>query len=60
VFPRVGAYWGLVPSFGGTSAYCWASRGNSLRPDLSSASAELGLRYLNSETYRLGLQPLPF
>lgn len=60
VFPRVGNYWGLVPSFGGYSAYCWASRGNSLRPELPSASTSLGLRYLNAETYRLGLQDLPF
>jgi spermidine synthase len=60
VFPRVGSYWGLVPSFGGYSAYCWASRGNSLRPELPPASADLGLRYLDGDTYRLGLADLPF
>lgn len=31
VFPSVGAYVALVPSFGGMSAYCWASQGKGLK-----------------------------
>ncbi|MBX3110722.1 MAG: hypothetical protein KF857_01830 [Fimbriimonadaceae bacterium] len=58
VFPRVGHYWGLVPSFGGFSAYCWASKGALPADDLPPHS--LGLRYLDQTTYRLGLGPLPF
>ncbi|MBS1707774.1 MAG: polyamine aminopropyltransferase [Armatimonadetes bacterium] len=58
VFPRVGHYWGLVPSFGGFSAYCWASKGAA--PATAMPANKLGLRYLSETTYSLGSGPLPF
>lgn len=32
VFPTVGDYWGLVPSFGGFSGYVWGSKGARINP----------------------------
>lgn len=58
VFPRVGRYWALVPSFGGYSGFCWASRGAT--PPSEWPGASLLLRYLNPVTYSLGLGKLPF
>ena len=61
VFPRVGDYWGLVPSFGGFSAFCWASKGQALNPYLPiKTSLGIKLRYLNPATYMLGQETLPF
>lgn len=58
VFPQVGSYYGLVPSFGGFSGYAWASHGPVPARDMPAAIVPL--RYLNPATYALGMQPLPF
>ena len=61
VFPKVGSYYGLVPSFGGYSGFCYASNGRELAPRFADLGVEpKGLRYLNEATYNLGFQPLPF
>ncbi len=61
VFERVGAYFALVPSFGGFSGFVWGSRGASLAPALDADAANrLGLAYLTPETYALGMAPVPF
>ena len=60
VFPVVGEYWSLVPSFGGYSGFCWGSKGSAVSLDLPSSAHGLGLRYLNGTTYKLGLGDLPF
>lgn len=59
-FPRVGSYWGLVPSFGGFSAYCWASKGPVPSAALAPRAHALGLKYLDATTYALAMGPLPF
>lgn len=51
VFERTGVYRGLVPSFGGFSAYCWASNG--AEPLSEMPSSGLALRYLNPATWQL-------
>lgn len=61
VFQKVDAYQALVPSFGGMSAYCWASMGAEVSTAWPAARAEgLDLRYLNATTYALAFQPTPF
>lgn len=57
VFPSVGSYQALVPSFGGFSGYCYASHGHTISPD---AKVPGHLRYLNEVTYALAFQPLSF
>ncbi|MBS1721067.1 MAG: polyamine aminopropyltransferase [Armatimonadetes bacterium] len=59
VFPKVGHYAGMVPSFGGYSGYAWASHGATIRPDLERAKS-LGLRYLNPATIGLAEANWPF
>lgn len=58
VFAKVGSYQAFVPSFGGSSAYCWASNG----PEIAKAWPEnnLELKFLNPTTYVLAFQELPF
>jgi spermidine synthase len=58
VFPLVGSYWGLVPSFGGFSAFCWGSNGGRL-PDAWPAT-ERTYSYLDERTYGLAFSRLPF
>jgi spermidine synthase len=58
VFPRVGAYHALVPSFGGYSGFVWASKGLSTAPEMP--ANEMGLRYLSPITWQLAMMPLPF
>ncbi len=58
VFPVTGSYWGLVPSFGGMSGYCWASLGATVTPAMPATTQSF--RYLNPMTYSLGQNPLPF
>lgn len=53
VFPRTGSYWGLVPSFGGTSGFAWASHGAVPSPKWPGAKG-LDLAYLNPATWALG------
>ncbi|MDI9639367.1 hypothetical protein QPK87_19330 [Kamptonema cortianum] len=60
-FPKVGSFWGLVPSFGGFSGFAWASLGADI-PQFwpGSRAQDLRLRYLNELTYRLAISPAPF
>lgn len=60
VFALSGSYWGIVPSFGGFSAYVWGSGNSHLRPDPIRASFADKLSYLSEATYKLGLSPLPW
>jgi spermidine synthase len=60
IFPVVGSYQALVPSFGGFSGYCWGSKGATIVPQFPAVASELALRYLNETTYRLALSELKF
>ena len=52
VFPTSGAYWGLVPSFGGYSGFCWGRKTGGLAPDLRLKAPCV---HLNAATYALAL-----
>ncbi len=52
VFPAAGSYWGLVPSFGGTSGFAWASHGARLQAAWPGAGG-IDLAYLNPATWAL-------
>ncbi|HTQ11326.1 MAG TPA: hypothetical protein VMI31_14770, partial [Fimbriimonadaceae bacterium] len=58
VFPEVGSYQALIPSFGGFSGFAWASKGAELSRHWRQAWD--GLRYLNPVTFSLAFQPLGF
>lgn len=61
VFPHVGWYQALVPSFGGFSGFCYASNGQRISTrweDLE--SCDLPLKYLDEATYQLAFVRLPF
>jgi spermidine synthase len=58
VFPKVGSYQAIVPSFGGFSGYCWASKG--AQPVQEMPQTEIDLRYLNPVTWALAFSPLCF
>lgn len=61
VFPHVASYQALVPSFGGYSGYCYASKGKVLNSAVD--AAEFGARdlaYLNPTTYALAFTKLRF
>lgn len=61
VFAVVGTWFGLVPSFGGYSAFCFASNGSGLAPDfIVRQDLASKLRYLNAATYALALNPPHF
>jgi spermidine synthase len=61
VFPRVGWYQAVIPSFGGFSAYAWAAVDGGVGPDAAVLSrAPSGLRYLNEATYRFAFSSLPY
>ncbi|HRF59551.1 MAG TPA: hypothetical protein PLH94_06490 [Fimbriimonadaceae bacterium] len=62
VFPGVGSYQALVPSFGGFSGYCWASQGPDVATTWSTVPnpAAFELRYLNAATYALAFHELRF
>jgi spermidine synthase len=61
VFPKVGSYHALVPSFGGFSAFCWGSQGAEPVREFPVDRAEgVPLRYLSRETLALAFRPLPF
>jgi len=61
VFPQVGSYQALVPSFGGFSGYCYGSNGLKLKERWSDLTdTTRSFRYLNEATYNLAFQPLPF
>jgi spermidine synthase len=59
VFRSSGNYWSLVPSFGGFSAFCWGSKGQSIGDVRDNDFERIGLKYLGPLTYRLGLEPVP-
>lgn len=58
-FSALGSYQALVPSFGGFSAYVWASNGD---PPLKAmpSTAGLDLAYLNATTWDLAFESVPF
>ncbi len=58
IFPEHGSYRGLVPSFGGYSGFCWASKGATLREGFE--PGPLHFSYLNEATYALAFSPLSF
>lgn len=60
VFTAVGSYWALVPSFGGYSAFCWASHGTRIASTWPAEVEVSGLKYLTPATYAMGQGPLPF
>ncbi len=58
LFPKVGAYQALVPSFGGFSGFAWGSKGGTVASSFPGASIEL--RYLNPVTWALAFENLSF
>ncbi len=60
LFDKSGWYQALIPSFGGFSAYCWASKGEEVRTDLAYEAKSLDLAYLTPVTYALAFEDLPF
>jgi spermidine synthase len=61
VFPRTGSYHAIIPSFGGFSGYCWASKGRELETEFPSTKAsDVPLRYLNEATWRYAFTKLAF
>jgi spermidine synthase len=59
VFPKVGSYYALVPSFGGFSGYCWAGKEIEVAKQWP-GDPGLALKYLDAASYGLGMSPLPF
>jgi spermidine synthase len=57
VFPKLGTYNALVPSFGGFSAFAWGSVTGQINPRFI---PQPGLRYLNETTYALAFAQLSF
>ncbi len=60
VFPQVGSYFAIVPSFGGFSGYCWASHGPVVSPTLPAEAKILELKTLTAEAYAFGLAGMPY
>jgi spermidine synthase len=58
LFPKTGWYQALVPSFGGFSGYCWASKSGAVLPEMP--KCDLDLAYLSPTTWKLAMQKLPF
>jgi spermidine synthase len=56
-FSETGSYWGLVPSFGGFSAFAWASHSRRMAQTIEPAG--LNLSYLTPERFAMGLGELP-
>lgn len=60
-FEKLGSYQALVPSFGGYSAYVWASQSSEIQNDFPKMkAARLDLAYLSETTWRLAGEGLPF
>lgn len=60
-FANLGAFQALVPSFGGYSAYVWASHQAEVQKDFPhTKAARLDLAYLSETTWRLAGENLPF
>lgn len=61
VFPKTGSYQAIVPSFGGFSGYCWASKGAEVSAEFpAEKAAKLDLRYLNAATWAFAFTKLAF
>lgn len=60
VFARTGSYHAAIPSFGGYSGYCWASKGAAVSSVWTATARIEGLRYLNPARYSAAFEPLPF
>lgn len=61
VFPVTGRYHAIVPSFGGFSGFCWASKGARVAATWEELRADrVPLRYLSKELFDYGMKPLPF
>ncbi len=61
VFPHTGSYQAVIPSFGGFSGYCWASKGATPVTSFPSEKAKaLNLRYLNEATWSYAFTKLAF
>lgn len=61
IFPQTGWYQTLVPSFGGLSAYVWASKGTTVSTSYPlDRAAGVDLRALNEDQYRFALSGLTF
>ena len=58
VFPNVGVYQSIVPSFGGFSGYCWGSVDGTVGRAWRDPGMEL--RYLNLASYSLAFADLGF
>lgn len=60
-FEKLGSYQALVPSFGGYSAYVWASQTANVQSEFPQMkAARLDLAYLSETTWRLAGENLPF
>lgn len=61
VFPKTGSYQAIIPSFGGFSGYCWASKGADLSSIFPNSKTEgMNLRYLNEATWAYAFAKLAF
>ncbi|MCC7230218.1 MAG: fused MFS/spermidine synthase [Fimbriimonadaceae bacterium] len=61
VFPLTGDYHAIIPSFGGFSGYCWASKGRSIGGEFPTERASsIQLRYLNEATWKYAFCKLAF
>jgi spermidine synthase len=61
VFPKTGSYHAIIPSFGGFSGYCWASKGAEVSPQFPhERAAGLDLRYLCPPTWDYAFCELAF
>lgn len=58
LFPNVGSYQALVPSFGGYSGFAWGSKGATIRPSFPGSG--IRLKYLNAVTWALAFEDLSF
>ena len=58
VFSNFGSYWGMAPSFGGFSGFCWASAQG--RVGVSQIPEDVPFTYLTPLTMDLAFSPLPF
>jgi spermidine synthase len=58
VFPKIGSYQALIPSFGGFSGFAWGSHGAEVSREWK--ESKIAHRYLNPATFALAFQPLSF
>lgn len=61
VFPKTGSYQAIIPSFGGFSGYCWASKGAEISRTFPDSKVEgMNLNYLNEATWSYAFAKLAF